>query len=437
MKYNIIILPTELTSDYFTLMMSLLYFDNTENINGIIIDNYYLHNDCYYIGDFLNVSKENICNCMFYNPKLYFKNTNANNIFFIIFNNYTDNIDTIKKNYDIDTIYIHFDLLQKINIINYSISIKTNDGTIILKKNRNITEETQYLEIMSDILNYGFLKNARNGNTLSLFNGHQMKFNLNDNVMPVITTKKIFLRGVFEELMFFLRGETNTNVLKKKGVNIWNANTSRDFLDNIGLTNYKEGDIGTSYSFQFRHYGAEYKGYDNDYENKGIDQFNKLIKDIIENKDSRRLIMTTYNPSQLSQGVLPPCHGLVIQFNVCTINNVNKLNCHMYQRSGDWFLGVPWNISSYAFLLIIVCNIVNNQSNLNLEPNDLIMTFGDVHLYEQHIDFAKEQINRNIFKFPSIKINKKLEKIEDLEWNDIEIINYECYDNNFNAKMIA
>jgi dihydrofolate reductase/thymidylate synthase len=312
------------------------------------------------------------------------------------------------------------------------------------EQNSNITfykyekyyDETQYLQIMKQILDTGFIKNARNGNTKSLF-GNQMVFNMKNNVLPVLTTKKIFLRGVFEELMFFLTGDTNTNHLKEKGINIWNANTNREFLDSVNLQHYNVGDIGTAYSFQFRHYNAEYKGFNEDYTDKGIDQFMNLIQDIITNRYSRRLLMTTYNPSQIHQGPLPPCHGIVIQM---AIENDNELCCHMYQRSADWFLGVPWNITSYAILLHIVIELVNNNINYTgpkLVPSKLIMSFGDIHIYEQHYASAQTLISRQPFDFPKIKFNKKITKIEELQWKDIDIVNYNCHLNNFDAVMVA
>lgn len=297
-----------------------------------------------------------------------------------------------------------------------------------------MSEELQYLNIMKQIIQTGETKDPRNGSTRSLFDGFQMKFNLQDNILPVITTKKIFIRGVFEELMFFLRGETNTNLLKAKGVKIWDANTSREFLDSHNLSHYAEGDIGTAYSFQFRHYGAEYKGFAEDYTSKGYDQLQNLLDEIIRNPASRRLLMTTYNPAQLDQGVLPPCHGNIIQFNV---TGGNKLNCHMYQRSADWVLGVPWNITSYAMMLRIIVELVNNSSELALEVGQLFMTFGDTHVYEEHVESAELQVLREPFEFPRMKINKKVKKIEELEWSDLEIEGYNFHANDFKISMKA
>jgi len=298
-------------------------------------------------------------------------------------------------------------------------------------------DEEQYLKIMEKILATGTQKNARNGDTISLFDGSHMEFDMSNGKLPVLTTKRIFLRGVFEELMFFITGDTNTNHLKEKGVGIWTANTTREFLDSVGLTKYEPGDIGTAYSFQFRHYGAEYEGMHCDYRGKGVDQFDKVINDLITNRFSRRILMTTYNPAQVNKGPLPPCHGIVIQFG---IEDDNKLSCHMYQRSADWFLGVPWNITSYALMLLIVIELVNNSplyTGPKLAPHKLLMSFGDIHLYANSIDAAKKQITRIPFEFPTIEFVKKIKTLDELEWTDIKINNYKCAPNDFGVVMMA
>ena len=205
---------------------------------------------------------------------------------------------------------------------------KVNDVDVTFSKYDGTHEEYQYLNSMSKILDNGSIKDARNGDTVSFF-GDRMVFDLSNNVVPILTTKKIFIRAVFEELLFFLRGDTNTNKLKEKNVNIWNGNTSRAFLDSVGLHHLKEGDIGPLYGFQWRHYGAEYFGFDHDYTGKGVDQLANLIDGLIKNRHSRRLLLTTYNPAQINQGPLPPCHGIAVQFGV---ENDNELCCQMYQR---------------------------------------------------------------------------------------------------------
>lgn len=324
-------------------------------------------------------------------------------------------IDTAK------TAFLEFGRLEMINVS--------------FEKYQHCHTEIQYLNLMEQILLRGETKDARgNGSdTLSLFGG-QMEFDLKKG-FPLLTTKKMFLRGVFEELKFFLTGQTNTKLLEEKGVKIWTGNTSREFLDSVGLTHYKEGDLGTSYSFQFKHYGAEYKGMDADYSGQGIDQFEQLINDIIKNRFSRRLLMTTYNPTQLKQGPLPPCHGLTIQFG---IENDTELCCHMTQRSADFVLGVPFNIASYALMLHIIVNIVNTRSTpASLRVGRLIMSFGDIHIYKQHIEAAKKQLERTLFSTPELQIKKSIASIEDLVWEDIVVVGYESHPNDLGAKMVA
>jgi dihydrofolate reductase/thymidylate synthase len=286
-------------------------------------------------------------------------------------------------------------------------------------------EEDQYLNIMRKLLK-GHHRQTRNAKTFSEF-GKTMEFNLES--FPLLTTKKMFLRGIFEELKFFLLGQTNTKILENKNVNIWKANTSHDFIKSLGLS-YDEGDMGPMYGFQLRHHGAKYHGCNHNYENQGFDQFKHVIDTLITDKFSRRIMMTTYNPSQSDLGVLPPCHGITIQFG---IKNHNMLCCHMYQRSGDWFLGVPFNIASYALLVYIIINIVNNNNSIDadkLVPGTLTMSFGDAHIYESHIETVKEQLNRKTsLRFPKLKINKilNISNLHEFEFSDLTVINYESY----------
>lgn len=196
-------------------------------------------------------------------------------------------------------------------------------------------EENQYLNLLNEILQKGHFRSTRNSNTWSLF-GKTMEFNLG-NGFPLLTTKKVFFRGVFEELLFFLRGDTNAKKLSDKGVKIWEGNTSRDFLDKAGLGHYETGDTGPMYGFQLKYFNTKYEGADKDYTGQGIDQL-QYVLDLLKNDPySRRIIMTTYNPIQKFDGVLFPCHGLFIQFYV---EENNKLSCMMTQRSCDVFLGI-------------------------------------------------------------------------------------------------
>lgn len=206
------------------------------------------------------------------------------------------------------------------------------DPSNIMKVN---PEENQYQNLLYEILQKGHFRQTRNSKTWSLF-GKTLEFDLSKGY-PLLTTKKMFFRGVFEELLFFLKGDTNAKHLSDIGVKIWDANTSRDFLDKNNLGHYDTFDMGTMYGFQLKHFNADYKGADVDYSGQGIDQIQYCLDLLKTDPYSRRIIMTTFNPQQKFQGVLFPCHGLFIQFYV---EGDNKLSCMMTQRSGDAFLGI-------------------------------------------------------------------------------------------------
>ena len=199
-----------------------------------------------------------------------------------------------------------------------------------------------------------------------------MKFDLKESI-PLLTTKYVPWKSVVKELLWFLKGETDSNKLDE--LKIWQGNTTREFLDKRGLLHLKVGDIGPMYGFQWRHYGAEYKGCDADYSGKGIDQLKNVIKLLKTDPCSRRIFMTTVNVVDLESGCLHPCHGLVVQFYV----SKKGLCCHMYQRSVDSFLGLTWNILCYAILTHIIAKKVD------LEPFELTISTGDTHLYLNHI----------------------------------------------------
>jgi len=267
-------------------------------------------------------------------------------------------------------------------------------------------DELNYLNLMSDILKYGEEKKDRTSiGTLSLF-GEKLKFSLTNNTLPLLTTKKMFFKGVVEELLFFIRGETDTKKLEKKGVNIWKGNTSREFLDKCGLYSFPEGEMGKMYGKQWR-----------DFNDQKIDQLQNVINLIKNDPNSRRIMMTALNPAQINEGVLAPCHTFVQFF----VNNKNELSCQMYQRSADVFLGVGFNIASYALLTHIIAQVTNKKAK------ELIIVFGDTHIYKNHIDQANEQIKRIPYEFPKIKINKSLSSINDMEnlsFDDFQLIGY-------------
>ncbi|XP_048269195.1 thymidylate synthase isoform X1 [Bombus terrestris] len=274
-------------------------------------------------------------------------------------------------------------------------------------------EEYQYLNLIKKIIKEGTRKDDRTGvGTLSIF-GTQMRFNLRDNVFPLLTTKRVFWRGVVEELLWFIRGSTNAKELSQKDVHIWDANSSREFLDSCGFTNRKEGDLGPVYGFQWRHYGAKYQNMDTDYSGQGIDQLKQIIDKIQHSPNDRRIIMSAWNPGDISEMALPPCHCLV-QFYV----NNGELSCQLYQRSADMGLGVPFNIASYSLLTYMLAHISN------LKPGEFIHTMGDCHVYLNHISALEEQTKRVPKPFPYLKIVRNVENIEDFTADDIELIGY-------------
>lgn len=280
-------------------------------------------------------------------------------------------------------------------------------------------EEVQYLQLINSILNTGSTKEDRTGvGTIGIF-GSQLRFSLKDNTFPLLTTKKMFLRGIVEELLFFIRGETDTKNLEKKGVNIWKGNTSREFLDKRGLNYLPEGSLGKGYGYQWRNFGGNeivLKGYSNSYKRDGVDQLANALNLIKHNPSSRKIIVSAWNPQQLQDMALEPCH-MMFQFQV----DNGKLNLLWYQRSVDTFLGLPFNIASYAILNILFAKAAK------LEPGELIFAGGDTHIYKNHIDQAREQLQRVPYDFPKLKINANIASIQDIEqlsFDNFKVIDY-------------
>lgn len=306
-----------------------------------------------------------------------------------------------------------------------------------------LSGEYQYLNLVEDILENGTEVVGRNGPVKSIF-GPQQEFDLSQG-FPLLTTKKMFFKGILKELLFFVKGHTDNTELVDQGVKIWSANTSREFLDSRNLQHYAEGDMGPMYGFQWRHFGAKYEGCKADYTGKGTDQLRNLLNSLINDKHSRRHLLTTYDPSAVSKSVLAPCHGLTIQFHVQPkINDKTNqvqytLNCKMYQRSVDVALGYPFNIASYALFVHMICKVTGYL------PGKLIMTLGDTHIYAQHYEKIRTQLKRHPLKFPTLDITPEyngdsvddaLEYLENLTFEDFVVSNYHCYPG-IKMKMIA
>lgn len=277
-------------------------------------------------------------------------------------------------------------------------------------------EEQQYLNLLKDIVEKGTWEEGRNGKTKSVF-GNMMRFSLTNGKIPILTTKKTAWKTCLKELLWFVRGETDNKLLQEQGVHIWDGNTSRQFLDSRGLHHYREGLIGPGYGFQWRHFGGDY---DKDGEG-GVDQLSQIIQSLKDpvGRTSRRLIMTAWNPLQLDAMALPPCH-IMCQFNV---HDGNKLSCSMYQRSCDVALGSPFNIASYSLLTHLLAK------HCGLEAHEFIYFMGNCHLYEDHIEPMKMQIERVPFEFPTIEIKGLIkENINEYEVEDFVLHGYQSHE---------
>lgn len=304
-------------------------------------------------------------------------------------------------------------------------------------------EEDQYLQMLEKILDHGDYRETRNAKTYSIF-GERLEFDM-ANGFPLLTTKQVFFRGIAEEDLLFLRGQTDTKFLEDKKVMIWHDNTTKEFLLN-NKKNLEEFDMGPMYGYQWRHFGALYKGCHANYDGQGVDQLQNAIDLLVRDPHSRRILMTTYNPAQAEEGVLYPCHGLTVQFYV---EKNNRISLQMYQRSADSILGAPFNIASYALLLHIVVELVNNHElrkhTSDYTPGRVIMIFGDTHIYSDekgdHVVTAKEQLARRYETYPfcDFKLKKRLYTLKDLDTlqtTDMEITNY-ISGSALKAKMIA
>lgn len=284
-----------------------------------------------------------------------------------------------------------------------------------------MSEEHQYLNLIRDIIEKGSDEKGRNGNVRVLI-GASMRFSLKDNKIPFLTTKKLAWKTCLKELLWFMRGDTNNKHLKEENVHIWDDNGSRDFLDSRGLQHLEEDDLGPVYGHQWRHFNAKYTTCHEEYDGKGVDQLMNVIEALKdpERRTSRRLIVSAWNPCQLDEMALPPCH-LLMQFNVV---NGNQLSCCLYQRSGDVGLGVPFNIASYSMMTRIIASMCG------LEASEFVYFLSNAHIYDDHIESLKEQMEREPYEFPTFEIKKEIGDIE-----SISLDNFELRDYNFHSKI--
>jgi len=351
-------------------------------------------------------------------------------------------ISFIKNEYECDTYFDKY-LLKDFYISSKEVYNDFDHCEMVYKK----YGEYQYINLLEDVLTNGEKRVGRNGYIISDFCKH-LKFDLRDG-FPLLTTKKMFLKGIIEELLFFLRGDTDTKMLEDQGINIWKGNTNRQFLNDNGFNHRKEGLMGPMYGNIWRFYGAEYNEdtgrpsqpynfdflnifaktpYDDKEENNSIDQLKNVINLIKTDPSSRRILLTTYNPAQVENGVLYPCHSIVIQFYV----QDKYLDMFCYNRSSDLFLGLPFNIASSSLLLMIIAKLTN------LTPRYFNLSLGDVHIYSNHTEQVKEQIQRIPYISPYIILPdiEKMEDIEKLSYKDFELLDYSSY-SSIKAEMIA
>ncbi|EEY86242.1 MULTISPECIES: thymidylate synthase [Acinetobacter] len=269
----------------------------------------------------------------------------------------------------------------------------------------------QYLDLLQHILEHGGDKGDRTGTgTRSVF-GHQMRFDLSKG-FPLLTTKKVHFRSIVIELLWFLKGDTNVKYLQDNKVTIWDEWATAEQTARFGRP---AGELGPVYGHQWRNFGAT-QNEDGSYQKNGVDQISWLINEIKTNPNSRRLIVSGWNPKEASQVALPPCHTLFQFF----VQN-GKLSCQLYQRSADVFLGVPFNIASYALLTHMIAQVCD------LQVGDFVWTGGDTHLYANHFDQARLQLGRDPLELCQLKLNPEVKSIFDFKFEDIEIINYHSH----------
>ncbi|VEU22009.1 DEKNAAC103038 [Brettanomyces naardenensis] len=282
-------------------------------------------------------------------------------------------------------------------------------------------EEQQYLNLCQRIVDEGEKREDRTGTgTYSLFAPPQLRFDLSDGTFPLLTTKRVFFRGILHELLWFISGSTDGKKLSEKGVHIWEGNGSREYLDSLGLKSRREDDLGPIYGFQWRHFGAKYVDCDTDYTGQGFDQIATIIHTLKTNPYDRRIILSAWNPPAFKEMALPPCH-VFCQFYVSFKSDKPRLNCQMYQRSCDMGLGVPFNIASYALLTYMIATVCN------MEPGEFVHVMGDSHVYCNHVEALKTQIARIPRPFPKLVIKRKVTDIDDFKFEDFEVVDYHPY----------
>lgn len=338
------------------------------------------------------------------------------------------------KNYKCDTIFNFISYQKQFNLIDNKeyidldkktniICILTNYEYIYINK-----EENKFIKTVNKIINKGVYNLDRSKvGTLSIF-GKSFTYDIRNHRLPLFTHRKVFLRGIIEELLFFISGKTNTKILEDKKVNIWKGHTSREFLDSRELQHYKEGSYGPSYGFQLRHFNADFIDDNTDYNGKGFDQLEDVIYQIKNNPTSRRILFTYWNPSTLNKVPLPSCH-ILYQFHVNI--DTNELSCSFYQRSNDYMLAGVYNICSASILVFMLCHLTGYK------PGKIIHNIGNIHIYMNQIEVVKEIIENKPYNFPLLLIEdpkEEIKKIEDFTYEHFKLLFYNSH-KKYNIEM--
>ena len=341
-----------------------------------------------------------------------------NKVYMTVIKNVDFNCDTFfefdkyKKQFEFESSYI-FNDINKLTNEEHILSFETYTYS-----NK---EENKFIKMVKKILDKGVYNLDRSQvGTLSVF-GKSFTYDIRNYRIPLFTHRKVFLRGIIEELLFFVSGKTDTKILEAKKVNIWKGHTSREFLDSRGLAELNEGDMGAGYGFQLKHFGAEYINADTDYTNKGFDQLEYVINEIKHNPTSRRILFSYWNPSDFNKTSLLPCH-LLYQFHVNV--DTKELSCSFYQRSSDAVLAANFNIISTTVLVFIICHLTGYK------PGKIIHNVGNMHLYMNQLEIVKEIVQNNPFNFPLLLINdpdKKIKKIEDFTYENFKLLFYRSH----------
>jgi|LauGreDrversion4_2_1035121.scaffolds.fasta_scaffold108807_2 thymidylate synthase len=342
----------------------------------------------------------------------YYNNVNCEEILvsFLDFENFENKYD----NFIDKSLFNSFYMISCKNDKDYCKLNNCNVYIEFTKYNKYKTSEISYINLINEVLDNGEIRNDRTGTgTISLF-GPQIEIDISES-FPLLTTKRLKFSNILAEVLWFLSGETNINFLKENGVNIWDGNTSREFLDKRGFYDYKEGDIGPLYGYQWRNFGGNFK----DKNSKGVDQIERMLNLLKTDPTSRRIFMSAWNPVDLDKMALEPCH-VSFQLYVSESEGKKYLSGKLYMRSNDLFLGAPWNIAGYSLLIYMFCHLTGYL------PKKLIYSLGDAHIYSNHIKQVEEQMSRPLRPFPKLKIIKEgINNFEDFDMNSFELENYE------------